>query len=111
MELLVLILKDYRKVEGILLGFIELDVRGATVIEAQGMGQLLGDVPIMADLKGLFPGSAHDSYMIVSAVHSSKINECLQLVTETCGSLEEPGSGIAFTLPIGHILGLSPGIQ
>ena len=65
MRLVVCILKDYRRVEEILLGFVELGVTGATVFDARGMGQILGsEVPIFAGLRGLFPGSAVDSQII-----------------------------------------------
>ena len=38
MELLITIIKDYKKVEEILLGFIEIEVTGSTVIEGKGRG-------------------------------------------------------------------------
>jgi hypothetical protein len=106
MELMVTIIKDYRKVESLLLGFVEADVTGATVIEGQGMGQLLGDVPIMAGLRGLFPGSAHESYVVIAAMASSKISKCIELVESICGPMESPSAGIIFTVPIGTIRGM-----
>lgn len=111
MELLVTIIKDYRKVESLLLGFVEADITGATVLEGQGMGQLLGDVPIMAGLKGLFPGSAHESYVIIAAMPASKIAECITLVEKTCGPMDMPSAGIVFTLPIGLIRGMKDALD
>ena len=110
MELLVTIIKDYRKVEDLLLGFVERDVTGATVLEGRGMGQLLGDVPIMADLRGLFPGSAHNSYVVIAAMTSEKARDCIRLVEETCGPLDQAGSGVVFTMPIGNMRGLTKSI-
>ena len=80
MELLIAIVKDYSKVEEILLGFVEADIPGATVLEGQGMGQILGNVPIFADLRGHFPGSMHDSYVLISVIDSSRIPRCLMSV-------------------------------
>ena len=111
MELLVVILKDYRKVESVLLGFVELDVTGATVLEGQGMGQLLGDVPIMVDLKGLFPGSANDSYVILAAMSAGQITQCMGLVESVCGTMDAPSAGIMFTVPIGAVRGMKPAID
>ncbi|MEE2788571.1 MAG: hypothetical protein VX589_14605 [Myxococcota bacterium] len=104
--LLIAILKDYRLVEEILLGFIENDVTGATVLEGRGMGQILGQVPIFADLRGNFPGSMHDSSVIMAAMPSSKIQSCIDIIEDVCDPLDQPASGITFTLPIDRILGL-----
>ena len=109
MELLVVIIKDYRKVEDILLGFIELDISGATVLEGKGMGQILGEVPIMADLRGLFPGSGLDSYVIISVISKDRVDECRNLVESICGPMEHPSAGILFTLPIGVAVGTKDG--
>ena len=110
-ELLIAIVKDYRKVEEILLGFVEHDVTVATVIASQGMGQILGNVPIFADLRGHFPGSIHDSYIIFSALQSDKIQSCMEVIEQICGELTEPASGIVFTLPINRIIGLKTSIN
>ena len=106
MKLLIAIIKDYRKVEDILMGFLEHDVSGATVIEAQGMGQILGNIPIFADNRGFFPGSAHDFYLIMSVVQAFQLEACHQVIQQVCGPLTEPASGIVFTLPVDALLGL-----
>ena len=111
MELLVAIIKDYRKVEDILLGFVELDVTGATVVEGKGMGQILGEVPIMADLRGLFPGSGLDSYIIISAVPKSKIEACVKLIENICSPMEQASAGVMFTLPIGLTRGMKDRLE
>ena len=106
MKLLIAIIKDCPKVEEILMGFLEHDVTGATVFEGQGMGQILGNIPIFADARGFFPGSAHDSYMIVSAIRADQVDECTRVVEHVCGPLSEPASGIVFTLPVDTLFGL-----
>ncbi len=112
MRLLLCILKDYRRVEALLMAFVEAGVTGATVIDARGMGQLLGsESPIFASLRGLFPGSAADSHVIVSAVTTEKAAVCMALIERLCGPLEQPGAGIAFTLPLDQVVGLKPEIR
>ena len=88
------------------MGFLENEVSGATVLEGQGMGQILGNIPIFADTRGFFPGSAHDSYIILSAVRSQQIDVCTQVIEDVCGPLADPASGIVFSLPIETIVGL-----
>ena len=111
MSLLVCILKDYRAVEALLLAFLELDVTGSTVIEGRGMGQIVGDVPIFAGLRGHFPGSAVDSQVVLTVIDDSKVTACMEAIEATVGPLDEPGMGIAFTLPLGRAMGLASKIK
>jgi nitrogen regulatory protein P-II 1 len=107
MVLLVVILKDYRRVEEVLLGFLEEGVTGATVVEGRGMGQLLAsDLPIFAGVRGMFPGSAVDSQVIISVMSDERARACLQLVQKIAGPLEQPGAGVAFTVPLAGSLGI-----
>ncbi len=110
MQLLVTIIKDYKKVEDLLLAFVGIEITGSTILEGKGMGQLLGDVPIMADLRGLFPGSGLDSYLILTVLDSSKLTPALDLVEKICGKMENPSEGIAFSVPIGQVRGVKGGL-
>lgn len=111
MVLLVCILKDYRRVEEVLLGFLEMGVTGATVLDARGMGQAIGnEVPIFASLRGLFPGAAVDSHVIISAMDRGRAIECFDFVERICGPLDQAGTGIVFTVPIDQLRGLTPEI-
>ncbi len=105
MVLLVTIIKDYRKIEEILLGFVEYEVTGATVLEGRGMGQIIGDVPIFASLRGLFPGSAEDSHVLLAVMSAEKARKCTVLVDRVAGPLDQPGTGVVFTVPISNMLG------
>ena len=105
MVLLVTIIKDYRKIEEILLGFVEYEVTGATVLEGRGMGQIIGDVPIFASLRGLFPGSAEDSHVLLAVMSAEKARKCTVLVDRVAGPLDQPGTGVVFTVPIFNMLG------
>ena len=110
MQLVVAILKDYRLVEEVLLRFVDIDVTGATVVEGQGMGQILGDVPILSGLRGLFPGSGKASFVILAVVDERRVESCIQAISETTGDMNDPGRGIAFTVPLGTVEGLKESI-
>ncbi|MCA9559348.1 MAG: hypothetical protein H6704_00185 [Myxococcales bacterium] len=112
MVMLVCILKDYRKVEEVLLALVEQGVTGATVVEGRGMGQILGsEVPIFAGMRGLFPGSASDSHVVVSVMEATAARACVDLIDRIAGPLSQPGTGIAFTVPLGRVVGLKPPIE
>ncbi|MCB9528000.1 MAG: hypothetical protein H6701_06310 [Myxococcales bacterium] len=111
MVLFAAILKDYRHVEDVLLGFVEAGVTGATVIEGRGMGQLIGQIPIFAGLRGMFPGSAGDSHIVIAVMDAARARAADRLVEKIAGPLDQPGTGITFTIPLGTVRGLgeSPG--
>ncbi len=111
MELLICILKDYRRLDELLLGFLELGVTGATVVEGRGFGQIIGsEVPIFASLRGLFPGSAQNSHVISCVIEERLVEPCFEMVERILGPLDQPGTGIAFTVPVNKVRGLKPEI-
>ena len=108
MELLVIVVKDHRTVEEILTGFLELGIRGATVADVRGMGQIISmEIPIFTGFKSLFPGWGADTYMILSVVDKSARQKALELAREITGNFESPGSGIVFAVPLSHAEGLA----
>ena len=108
LQLLFCIVKDYRKLDMILEGFIEMGITGATVVDARGMAQVLrNDVPIFAGLATLFPGGTDDSKIILSVLETSKLKNVVQLVEDVCGNFDLPGSGIMFTVPVAFVHGLA----
>lgn len=111
MHLVITILKDYRLVEDVLLRFIDIDITGSTIVESQGMGQVLGDVPILAGLRGLFPGSGKNSFVILTVLADEQLASCLEAIEDTCGDMTVPGTGIAFTVPLGTVKGLKESIR
>ncbi len=112
MVLFVCILKDYRRVEDVHLGLVELGVTGGTVLEGRGMGQILtSEVPIFAGLRGLFPGAAAESHVIFSVMARSRVSAWRALVERVAGPLDAPGSGVLFTLPVDEYASVMPEIR
>ncbi|MBN1418342.1 MAG: hypothetical protein JXP34_06165 [Planctomycetes bacterium] len=110
LKLFVAIVKDHRQVEDIVMGFLELGIRGGTVLEGRGMGEMVSmEVPIFAGLRSLFPGGTRDSYIVLSAMDDSLVDGAFRLVDEVCGGLENAGTGIAWTIPIDRIRGTAQG--
>ena len=108
MKLLICVLKDYRRGEDLILALVEHGITGATYIEGRGMGQLIGEIPLFVGLRGLFPGSAVDSHVVFAALPAAQAQGCLALVDRVAGPLTEPGSGVAFLLPLEGWLGVAP---
>lgn len=113
MKLLVYVLNQQEKVDEILAGFIEIGLTGATIIDSVGMGRILAqEVPIFAGFQSLLSGSRPYNKTIMSVVDSDeKLADAIGLIEEICGPFNEPGSGIAFTLPVDRVYGLKPEID
>jgi nitrogen regulatory protein P-II 1 len=113
MTLLVFILNDPEKLEEVLEGYLEIGITGATVLDSLGMGHILEtEVPIFAGFQSLFSSASAYNKTILSVVDDrEKIKEALDMIEEVCGSLSEPGVGIAFTVSIGQVRGLMPELE
>ena len=110
MELIVLIIKHTLFLDDILTGFVDIGIKGATVIDSRGMGQILtAEGPIFAGLRDLMPGGNIGNHMILSVADEDQVEKVVRLVKEICGDFEEEGMGVLFTLPVGRFIGLKGG--
>lgn len=110
MDLLVCVVNEPRKVDEILQAFLEIGVTGATVIDSYGMGALLvEDIPIFAGFRSLLAGSSKYNKTIFSVVKDREVTErAVAAVEKICGDLENPSTGIVFTVPVNFVKGLQP---
>ncbi len=110
MELLVCVVNQEEKLNDILSGFLELGVTGATVINSEGMGRVLTqEVPIFAGLQDLISRSRPQNSTVFSVIETpEKLEAAVAMIQEVCGSLDDPATGILFTVPVGRVIGLAP---
>lgn len=111
MKLLILILNKVEKLEEVFEGFIEIGITGATVIDSVGMGHILSEeVPIFAGLRFMFAGSKPHNKTVISAIKDEKEKPAIEVLQKILGDLNEPGTGIVFTIPLDRVEGLKPEI-
>lgn len=110
MQLLIAVINQEEKLEDVLAGFLEIGVTGATVLNSEGMGRLLAsEVPIFAGLAALQRRTRPRNQTLFAVIDGdAKVDAALALLEEVLGRLDEPGTGIAFTLPVGRVVGLKP---
>jgi nitrogen regulatory protein P-II 1 len=109
MRLLVAVINDPEKLDEILSGFVELGVRGATIIDTEGMGHLLAqDIPIFAGLQTLIAGARPRNRTVFSVLAEDLVDPVIALLQDVCGNLASPATGIAFVLPVERVTGLAP---
>lgn len=110
MKLLVFILNNEEYLEEVLEAYIEAGVTGSTIIDSEGMGRFLTyEVPLFAGFKEFMKGNKPYNKTILSVVRNeATIEKVTSLVDEIIGGLENPGTGIMFTLPVDWASGLVP---
>ncbi len=107
MKLLFFVLNKEERLEEILEAFLELGVPGATIIDSVGMGAILThDIPIFAGFKNLMEGSRPANKTILTLIDDAMVDPVIQTIEQIVGSLDEPGNGILFTIPVEHVKGL-----
>ena len=112
MQLLVAVINHEECVDDILAGFVEIGITGATVIESKGMGRVLShDVPIFAGVRSLDERSRANNRTIFCVAEEPKLTAAIGVIQEICGSLDKPGRGIVFTVPIARVVGLAPELE
>jgi len=109
-QLLIAVINHPEKLDEILSGFVELGITGATILNSEGMGRVLAaEVPIFAGVAALAAHSRSRNYTILSVIREpEQVDRVIHLLQEICGNLEDPATGIVFTIPATRVVGLAP---
>ena len=107
MKLIIVILNKEEHLDELLEGFVKLDVRGATIIDSVGMGQIIAhDLPVLGGLRSLISGARPYNKAILSVVTEDQVEPITEVFEHICGSLNEPGTGLIFTVPVDFVKGM-----
>jgi nitrogen regulatory protein P-II 1 len=100
--MMVFVLNREEYLEEILTGFLEIGISGATILDSMGMGRILAhDIPIFAGLRGVLAGGRPNNKTIMSVLPDFETYEqAVELIEDVCGSLDDPGIGVLFALPV-----------
>lgn len=109
MQVLFLVLDKTELLNAVLRVFLECGIRGATIVNSTGMGRVLSrEVPLFADLRSMFDDGRQYNYTIFAVVKDEeKIDRLIGRLEEVLGGLEQPETGILFTVPVGRAIGLT----
>jgi nitrogen regulatory protein P-II 1 len=118
MSLVILVMHDPEKLEGLLDAWKEAGVSGATVLFSTGMGRinqaptLRDDLPLMPSLEDFLPRAEHLSRTIFTMVEDETIVERVISATEqVVGDLCQPDRGLLMVLPVSRVYGLRKPLQ
>lgn len=110
-KLVIIFVNHAEKMEDVLEGLLEVGVGGATVVDSVGMGRILSrDVPIFAGIRKVFPGLSADNKIIFIVTEEALVGDIMTVVEDVCGSLDDPGTGLAVVLPLDFVRGLRPSL-
>lgn len=112
MKLLVVILSKSDRLPVILEELIAAGVHGTTVVDCEGMAKVIGDAgidppPVYGSLRhylnrGLGPGK-----MMFIVLPAEQVGTAKKIVDRAVGGIDEPDSGIMFTVPLDSVEGLT----
>ncbi len=108
MHLLFIVLNKIECLEEILEKLGEANIYGATILESKGMAHSLSefsDLSFMMSLRMLLDPGHKESRTIFMVVNEKQIPTISKIVNEVTGGLDQPDSGIIFTVPVGYTEG------
>jgi len=110
MKLLIFVLNNEEYLEKVLSAYVEAGVSGSTILDSEGMGRFLAyDVPLYAGFREFMKGNRPYNKTIISVIRNQETIETLKkLIDEVVGGLDQPGTGIMFTVPVDWAAGLVP---
>ena len=109
MYALFIVLNEVDYLDTILDKFMEVGVKGATILDSQGMGGAMADrnLPLFGSLKTLFDGARPFNKTIFSVIPNEELlNSTVAAVKEVAGSIEKPSAGFMFTMPVANVYSL-----
>lgn len=105
-----LVLTKTECLDTLLTRLLEAGVRGATILESTGMMRVLDqsgdDAPMFGALRQLFNPERRGSKTLMIALEDSQAESVRQLIREVTGGLNQPDTGVLFSLPALYVEGM-----
>ena len=114
MHALILVLNKTEYLEDILNKLMEIGVKGATILDSQGMGSKIlsndySSSNLFGTLKTAFDREHPYNKTIFTVIENEDLlHEAMKVIQEVSGGLSDPGEGLMFTVPVGHVMGMAP---
>ncbi len=112
MHVLFLVLNKTNYLDDILSTFVDIGVKGATILDSQGMASAIANnlerqVPLFGSLKSFLDNSRPYNKTVFTVIEDEELlNKAIQSVKNIVGDINQPGIGLMFSIPIGRVYGL-----
>ncbi len=106
MQLLATVLRETDKLEELLLNLSAAGISGATVVDCEGMGELLfrskreEDIPFFGLLSNLLESDDSSAKLIFMILADEKVEIAKEIIRTVTGGLDAPNHGIMFGVPL-----------
>lgn len=113
MYVLFLVLNKTQYLEEILIALKKAGVKGATILDSQGMGSTIvaseySNVPLFAALRSSFDRDHPYNKTIFMVVDSEELLlKSMDAIKSVAGDLSQPNEGLMFAMPVSHVAGLN----
>lgn len=112
MYALFIVLNQVDYLDEILETFVQVGVRGATVLDSQGMAGAIvhsgSSLPLFGSLKTLMDGARPYNKTIFTVLESEEVLErTVKAVQEVLDDLPDQGLGFMFSVPVGNVYGMT----
>ena len=109
MKALVLILNKTEKLNDVLEAYVKVGIKGATVVDSQGMGSALSEsnLPMFGGfLRTVLDNNRPFNKVIFSVVKDEEVlNDAIAAVENILGDMSKPGVGLMFVMPVDRVVG------
>lgn len=111
MKMLIMVLNKIECLEEILEELNKSGIKGATVIDSQGMARVLGGahpdrMPLFGSLSMLINESRPYNKTIFTVIDDRKVSDAINAIKSVVGDLSKPNVGIVFTIPVDFAEGI-----
>ena len=109
LQAIFIVLSDQTHTERTLELLLECEIRGATVIESTGMGQVLkGNIPVIgSSIRSILSQQRpHNQTIFAVSRHPEKIDRAIELISREFNGFKDPCSGMIFVVPVIKAIGL-----
>ena len=112
MNVLFIIINKPEHLEDLLSKLMEVGIKGATILESQGMGFAVNhgghaNQPFYGQIRSMIDNSRPYNKTIFTIIEDEELLEkAVNTVKEIVGDLNKLGVGVMFTVPIGKVYGM-----
>lgn len=112
MNALFIVLNKPNYLEDLLDEFIEIGVKGATILESQGMGFAMthggyGNEPFFGKIRSIIDNSRPYNKTIFAVIEDEEtLERAVKATKKVLGDIYEPGVGMMFTMPVNNVYGM-----
>ena len=110
MQLVIIVLNKIECLDKILKEFSNEKIPGATILDSKGMAMELGEIDelrFLGSLRMMLNPAHKESRTIFLVVDEEKIPTISKIVNDVTGGLENPDTGVIFSVPVNYTEGFS----